>query len=34
MMCAVEMGSGGTTDIPSFMTIGFGIHVILTLLPQ
>jgi hypothetical protein len=34
MVCAVEMGSGGMINIPRFMTIGFAIHVILSLLPQ
>jgi hypothetical protein len=34
MKYAVEMGSGGMIYIPSFMTIGSGIQVILRLLPR
>jgi hypothetical protein len=34
MKCAIEMGSGGVINIPSFMTIDSGIEVTLSLLPQ
>jgi hypothetical protein len=34
MECTVEMTSGGIIHLPSFMTIGSGIQVILRLLPK
>jgi hypothetical protein len=34
MMYAIEMASGGMIYIPSLMTIGSGIHVILRVLSQ
>jgi hypothetical protein len=33
-MYAVEMGSGGMICLPSFMNIGTGIRIILSVLPQ
>jgi hypothetical protein len=34
MKYTVEMSSGGMTYMPSFMTIGSGVQVILRVLPQ
>jgi hypothetical protein len=33
MKCTVEMDSNGMIYVPNFIKIGFGIQVILTLLP-